>query len=346
MELRASMFSRFARVAVALVMLAGLLVVASRAEAGGWASVRLAKTATDPVVGQPWQAELVVKQHDTREVDVDQLYVRFIHQESGSQVTTDGVPTGELGHYLIDVVFDQTGIWDWVATPAPFGPMNMTSLQVLETAAATDIGAPSVTIVQGTCVSPGQQLGGAELEQPESLSGSVATGILPNFGEIVSKAQNDAISVIILDGTAAKQRLACGELPASGLTTPVALVLEPDPGSNTVGTISLIPGENGVTASVTVISQLAGQGVVIRITDADNGLFAPSSITIPAGTNVTWRNDSVVGHTVTGGNGAGFKSSGMLDPGASFSQTFDDPGTFLYVCDPHQWMTGTITVVE
>ena len=338
-------FSRLSRLSMALVMLAGLLLVASRAEAGGWASVRLAKTATDPVVGQAWQAELVVKQHDTHEVDVDELSVQFRHQESGTLLSENGVPTGELGHYLIDVVFDQPGVWDWEAIPAPFGPMTMASLQVLETAAAADVGAPSVTIVQGTCVSPGQQLGGAELEQPESLSGSVATGILPNFGDIVSKAQGETIAVIVQDGTVAKQRLACVELPASGLTTPVAIVLSPDDGSDTVGTISIIPGENGVTASVTVVSQLTAQGVVIRITDAGEGMFAPGSITIPAGTTVTWQNDSVIGHTVTSRE-AGFMSSGMLDHGERFSQTFDEPGTFRYACDPHGWMTGSITVVE
>jgi plastocyanin len=39
-------------------------------------------------------------------------------------------------------------------------------------------------------------------------------------------------------------------------------------------------------------------------------------------------------------------NSGMLDHGERFSQTFDETGTFRYACDPHGWMTGTITVVE
>src|SRR5215218_1958670 len=107
------MFSRNSRIPnasralISFVILAGLLLVASRAEAGGWASVRLATTATDPVVGQAWQAELVVKQHDTHEVDVEQLYVQFRHQESGALLSENGVSTGELDQYLIDVVFDQ-----------------------------------------------------------------------------------------------------------------------------------------------------------------------------------------------------------------------------------------------
>jgi plastocyanin len=37
-------------------------------------------------------------------------------------------------------------------------------------------------------------------------------------------------------------------------------------------------------------------------------------------------------------------NSGALNPGQSFNQTFDKPGTYNYVCHPHPWMMGRIVV--
>jgi plastocyanin len=37
--------------------------------------------------------------------------------------------------------------------------------------------------------------------------------------------------------------------------------------------------------------------------------------------------------------------SGLLDPGESFSWTFEEPGEFDYHCHPHQWMTGRVSVM-
>jgi plastocyanin len=331
---------------VAIALLAATLVFSSGANAGGWASVRLVDDQAQPVAGQPWSAELIVKQHDTHEVNVDELSVQFTHQESGTSLSAIGETTGQIGHYQIDVVFAKPGLWDWTATPAPFGPMSLASLQVLETTAAMDLGAPSATIVQGTCAAPGQQLGSIDLTDSDSLEDNgLATGVAADFGDIIAKSRTDAIAVIIQDATSAKARIACGELSASDLTTPEVVVLQPDENSQAIATISLVPGAGGVTATVTVMSQLAGQGVVIRITDLGDGSFAPGSITVPVGTTVTWQNDSSISHTVTGKQ-AGFLNSGMLDHGDSFSQTFNEAGTYSYACDPHAWMTGVINVVE
>ena len=243
-------------------------------------------------------------------------------------------------------MLDKPGIWDWIATPAPFGPMTMESLEVLGTAAAVDLGAPSVTIVRGTCIAPGEQLGEIDLTESDSLTDNdLATGVLPDFDDLITKSPSDAIAVIIHDGTVDRTQIACGELSASGLTTPQVLVLEPETDSDTIGTMSLVPDGDGVTATVTVMTQLPGQGVLIRITDTEGGMFAPGSITVPVGTTVTWENEGFIAHTVAGTT-EGFLSSSMLDHGERFSQTFDEAGVYPYACGPHTWMTGTITVVE
>jgi plastocyanin len=70
--------------------------------------------------------------------------------------------------------------------------------------------------------------------------------------------------------------------------------------------------------------------------------FQPAALTVSAGTTVTWTNNDSAGHTVTADDGS-FKSD-TLAKGATFSQTFDTPGTFAYHCSIHPSMTGTVTV--
>jgi plastocyanin len=333
------------RAIVAITLLVATLAMSSGVEAGGWASVRLVKGQPDPIVGQPWKAALVVKQHDRTEVDVDELSVHFVHQESGSSQDTVGVSTGQLGHYQIEVVFDKPGVWNWTATPAPFGPMTMASLQVLETAASVDVGTPSVKLSLGTCAAPEGEIGYLALERSPSVTdGLLATGIAPGLAYLEKYLGGGPISVTVWDAAGPDKLLACGEVPASALTTPVIVVLEPEKGSDTMGTLSLGPRSGGITASLMIVSEPA-RGVTIRITDVSSGTFEPGMITIPVGTTVTWVNESSMGHTVTGQD-SGFMNSWLLDVGESFTQTFDEAGIFQYACDPHDWMTGTVTVVE
>ena len=72
--------------------------------------------------------------------------------------------------------------------------------------------------------------------------------------------------------------------------------------------------------------------------------FQPSVIEVDAGASVTWTNEDSVPHTVTGRT-ADF-NSGVMQNGDTFSQTFDEPGTFDYFCAIHPSMTGTVTVTE
>lgn len=94
--------------------------------------------------------------------------------------------------------------------------------------------------------------------------------------------------------------------------------------------------------------------------------FDPKEITIESGETVTWINDSSEAHTVTALEesipegvdyfaSGGFSSEdaarddvgdGLLKEGETFEVTFDVPGTFRYVCLPHEdhGMAGTIVV--
>ncbi|MDQ3413293.1 MAG: ScyD/ScyE family protein [Chloroflexota bacterium] len=76
--------------------------------------------------------------------------------------------------------------------------------------------------------------------------------------------------------------------------------------------------------------------------DIKDFAFHPAEVRIPAGTVITWTNSDVVAHTATAPDGA--FNSGNLNPGESFSFTFDTAGTFDYICTYHPFMKGTIVV--
>src|SRR3712207_1368977 len=70
--------------------------------------------------------------------------------------------------------------------------------------------------------------------------------------------------------------------------------------------------------------------------------FSPGSITVAPGTTVTWVNQGQAPHTATHTGGA--FDSGTLQPGQSYSYTFNQPGNYSYYCQIHPNMTGAVVV--
>jgi plastocyanin len=70
--------------------------------------------------------------------------------------------------------------------------------------------------------------------------------------------------------------------------------------------------------------------------------FSPATLTVGAGTTVTWNNTGLARHTVVANDGS-FHSAGVR-AGQTFTNTFATPGTFVYICDIHPGMTGTVLV--
>lgn len=334
------------RIALAVALLLATALFAHGANAGGWASVRLATGTPAPVAGQPWQAELIVRQHDITEIDVDTLTVRFTHQESGTGLDVTGVTTGVLGHYRIEVTFDRAGVWNWTATPVPFGPSSLPSLSVSDGAAATPRSFLA-TLATGGCTAPESSFGTLALH-PASDQSVVAFGITAGLAYLAKYTAGGPAVVLVADAAQAGTPLACGVLPRTDLSTPVAVTLDPLGASTLTGVLTLQPGQPDgadVWASLVLFSAPAATGVVIRITDQAGGIFSPAAITVPAGTSVTWINESTLSHSVVG-NGDGFLDSGMLAPGERFTQTLGKTGEFPYHCNPHTNMTGRITIVN
>ncbi len=116
------------------------------------------------------------------------------------------------------------------------------------------------------------------------------------------------------------------------------------------------PAESG---SPTEEETTEGDGDVIMTV----GLaFMPETITVEAGTTVTWQNGEAISHTVTSGawgdvnEETGLRGTetadGLFDhdlarmgeEGDSFSFTFEEPGEYPYFCKPHLTMNAMVIV--
>ena len=94
--------------------------------------------------------------------------------------------------------------------------------------------------------------------------------------------------------------------------------------------------------------------------------FSPRSVEITVGETLTFTNETAESHTVTAYErspagseyfaSGGFSSEeaarddvagGLIEEGATYSVTLDEPGTYEYFCIPHEsdGMKGTIVVV-
>ena len=71
--------------------------------------------------------------------------------------------------------------------------------------------------------------------------------------------------------------------------------------------------------------------------------FQPFSLTVPAGTTVTWHNQDTVPHTISSDT-QGLFESGQLAPGKKYAINFSVPGSYKYHCSIHSGMQGLIVV--
>lgn len=71
----------------------------------------------------------------------------------------------------------------------------------------------------------------------------------------------------------------------------------------------------------------------------------PQDVSIKKGQSVMWTNQGDSAHQLTSDDLPDFSTDEAINPGESFSYTFDDPGTFHYY-DPAQptRLKGTVTV--
>jgi plastocyanin len=79
-----------------------------------------------------------------------------------------------------------------------------------------------------------------------------------------------------------------------------------------------------------------------EVSVVDNA-FEPAEVEVTVAATVTWTHDGDLTHDVTAEDGT--FASNSLQAGESFEHTFDEPGTFAYLCTIHgATMSGTVIV--
>src|SRR5215204_164555 len=122
------------------------------------------------------------------------------------------------------------------------------------------------------------------------------------------------------------------------------LAILADQGGQTEVTVYLVEELSGATTesadAASADTAAAAEATMVEIKDFT---FVPASLEIPVGSTITWTNSDAAPHTATARDREVLQS-GTLNQGDSYSQTFDQPGTFDYFCEFHANMKRTIVV--
>ena len=116
--------------------------------------------------------------------------------------------------------------------------------------------------------------------------------------------------------------------------------------------LAILAGCGGPTSATTPAAAesmppAAGSGqdapVATNTVAIQNFAFSPATVTVKAGTTITWTNRDFDAHTVTAMSAGSFHSP-TLNTGQSFQHTFTTLGRFGYLCTIHPFMTATVVV--
>jgi plastocyanin len=120
------------------------------------------------------------------------------------------------------------------------------------------------------------------------------------------------------------------------------VVMLPGCGGRSEGTV---PGGGDTAANAP-----PGEGAAMTVSaetkqiSIDNFKYVPDTLTVAAGTKVTWTNHDDMPHTVTSTSKPKTLDSDALDTDEQFSHVFAEPGTYAYLCTVHPKMSGQVIV--
>jgi plastocyanin len=111
----------------------------------------------------------------------------------------------------------------------------------------------------------------------------------------------------------------------------------------------IVPHPGTVVAPMNVTVSIP-PGVSSPGCEVTKNCYTPDSLEIRVHDTVIWSNDDTAAHTVSSGDPVGGADgkfdSGLFMSGNTFTQTFDEAGTYPYFCMVHPWMTGQVVVKE
>jgi plastocyanin len=101
-------------------------------------------------------------------------------------------------------------------------------------------------------------------------------------------------------------------------------------------------GDNANGASQSTASGAVSADPAVDIV---NFVFDPKSLTVKAGSTVTWTNEDAAVHSIKDTSPLATPVSPDLGRGGTFSITYGEPGSYSYICGIHQYMTGSVQVI-
>ena len=134
-------------------------------------------------------------------------------------------------------------------------------------------------------------------------------------------------------------------LGAAGVLLGVALIVSACSSGTSPGALGYSYGGGAGAASPSAAtggSSGGSSGGGQAATKVVDFAFNPATLTVAAGTTVTWTNTGSVSHTVTADDGS--FDSGTLPSGGTFQHRFATPGTYAYHCNIHHSMTAKVIV--
>jgi plastocyanin len=139
--------------------------------------------------------------------------------------------------------------------------------------------------------------------------------------------------------TAGADISAVGIVVADATDLTAQFSIPPNVAAGPVSVVVNTGAEEAVGPNLFTITSTTPQSAVT----INNFSFQPQTLTVTAGTDITWTNAQPgVTHTVTADGGS--FGSPNIPSGGTFSQTMSTTGTYSYHCSIHPFMTGTITV--
>jgi plastocyanin len=124
-----------------------------------------------------------------------------------------------------------------------------------------------------------------------------------------------------------------------------------DPSVNTTRRILLASGATALgTALAGCLGGSGSENTVMAGTNEQSFAFVPEEITVSVGTTVTWewgtdQHNIVVQSQPDGASWPGEEE--VKDEGYEYSYTFEVPGSYEYICEPHApQMVGAVVVEE
>ena len=95
-------------------------------------------------------------------------------------------------------------------------------------------------------------------------------------------------------------------------------------------------------SATTEAEPTAGEAAATTAVDIADFKYDPETITVPAGSEVTWTNSDEAPHTATADDES--FDTGTLKLDDEGAATFDEPGTYSYYCRFHAFMKATVEV--